>query len=96
MDADTITTIINNKIESVRPASEFPDIARFHDRSVYDDKGNEIGEEKVPVRFIKFTFVNKEGELVDDEDEAVVIFVEHCDKNGRNLMRSRGIRPAKK
>lgn len=98
MDNDTITTIINdNKITNVQPASEFPDFIRYQKREIIDEYGKLTDTyERIPVRFIKKTYVGKDGEFVEKASDAVVIIVEYFDKdNNRLLIKKEIVNPKK-
>lgn len=83
----TITTIINNNSKNVRPASEFPDFIRYQRCEIYDENGNLTDRyENVPVRLIKILYIGKNGKLVENSKDAVVILEERFDENNNRLL----------
>lgn len=89
---DTITIFINNKIKEVKNAEDLPDFYRYKKKYLLDkDNKPTLDYIIVPIRTIKIYYIGKNGEYVENLEDAVITIKELYDEDGNCLLNMRSV-----
>lgn len=88
----TITIFINNKIKEVKNAEDLPDFYRYKKKYLLDkDNKPTLDYIIVPIRTIKIYYIGKNGEYVENLEDAVITIKELYDEDGNCLLNMRSV-----